>query len=298
MSAAVAGLSRGGAPAGGGGRGRGRGRGGGFGGSSGAGRLINMGAMTMSDVADAAATHGTGRHGGRVPYPDMEAKPEVAPPTPEEARMVDAQLELMRAQRSTPWWLREGGEHDALGEGKGGPSSASAAAAALAAKTAGIKRSAADLPRYSDRQRQRAVEAEMASAGLAATPTSLNDPSIVRMLQREAFPVGLWRLYMQGETRRQERREDAQRRKRDRSWKDVMDRMELGGGGVGSGLNDRLSDLEASGDEDDEADPAADEYEDDEEDDYADNYFDNGEDDDMGDLGGGGGGGEGEADFD
>ncbi|PWN23688.1 hypothetical protein BCV69DRAFT_279617 [Microstroma glucosiphilum] len=126
-----------------------------------------------------------------------------------------------------------------------------------------------ELPRYTDRYR----------------PEEQDPPSLKRLrLQKEVFPRDVWRVYMEGETRREQVRARAKARKStlaNFNW-DAFEAANDGtasggpagggGGGAGGGGED-----DGLGQEDD-LEPK-DDYEDQEEDDYAQNYFDNGEDD-------------------
>lgn len=139
------------------------------------------------------------------------------------------------------------------------------------------------MPRYTDRYR----------------PEEQDRPSLRSVnLQRAVFPREVWRIYMQGETRREDLRAKAKARRTNLihnfNW-DEYERQGGGEGGVGDAdgaAGDDAADGAAAGDgeDDDEfADPEAmDDYENEEDDDYAQNYFDNGEDDAGDDDGGGG----------
>lgn len=294
---AVAGPSRGGGGRGGRGRGRGRGGSRGGGGGGGGAHALPMGALTWTDIAEMDKAK-PNRHA----YPPLEEKPVLREPSESEMRVIRNQLRFVQAQRDTPWWPRQGDDV------------ASAATAAAAAKgtqasastaVAGIKRSSAYLPRYSDKFRRTAGTDDVHGGTGSVSSLSLQgDKTLLNMLQREAFPTGLWRMYVEGESRRQERREEAaSSRRRHGDWKRIVEGVEVRMTKVKQfmtdkdGLtrsihfvqlagNDAGSDALPSDDEGEDGDQ--DEYEDDVEDDYADNYFDNGEDDDLADEGGAG----------
>ncbi|MCO5596151.1 hypothetical protein L7F22_050211 [Adiantum nelumboides] len=290
MASAGGGRGRGGFGGGRGGRG---GRGGGGGGGSGGVHALPMGALTWNDFAEADKAK-PNRHA----YPPMEEQPVVRKPNERETRIIARQLAFIEAQRQTPWWIRP---LDSNGQFKQQSTSANAAAnsaaggnapsgvpAPSAGAASGVKRSSAYLPRYSDKFRRinglsNGNDADHTlSSSNDLDSLTLQDEALLNMLQKEAFPNGLWRTYVEGESKRHEKRQEAvaNAKKRRSDWRKIVTGVELAG-------NDDISDG-AHSDDDVGEDAYQDEYEDDVEDDYADNYFDNGEDDDLPDEGGAG----------
>lgn len=285
MASAGGGRGRGGFGGGRGGRG---GRGGG--GSSGGVHALPMGALTWNDFAEADKAK-PNRHA----YPPMEEQPILRKPNERERRIIARQLAFVEAQRQTPWWIRpldqntqfkqsnaaNAAANSVLGGNTGTP-------AASAGAASGVKRSSAYLPRYSDKFRRmnglnNGEEAEkVIPSSNDLDSLTLQDETLLNMLQKEAFPNGLWRTYVEGENKRHEKRQEAvaNAKKRRSDWRKIVTGVELAG-------NDDLSDGAHSDDEVGEE-AYQDEYEDDVEDDYADNYFDNGEDDDQLEEGGAG----------
>lgn len=109
-------------------------------------------------------------------------------------------------------------------------------------------------------------------------------------MQRAVFPREIWRIYMQGETRREAVREKAKAKRSNMMNNFNWDEYEkMGADGLGGGEDGEGGEGKLGGDEDDlDAEGPLDDYEEQEDDDYAQNYFDNGEEDGGDDDGGGG----------
>ncbi|PWN93901.1 hypothetical protein FA10DRAFT_264500 [Acaromyces ingoldii] len=171
-------------------------------------------------------------------YPPMEEKPVLSPATPFEERAVALQLKFLSEQRYTSWWPVE------------------------------EEKRRREVPRFSDRYHR--DNAKNGSQSLKIREAAY--------MQREAFPRGLWKAFMDGEDKKADgkRSDGAGPSKKRTDWKRMLERLETGG--------EAPPDRSPSPDEEE----PMDDYEDEEEDDYADNYFDNGEGDDIEDEGGGG----------
>lgn len=275
----------------GGGRGRGNfsggrgGRGGGRSGGSGGGGVhaLPMGALTWNDFVEADKAK-PNRHA----YPSMEEKPIVRKPSERETKMIARQLAFVEAQRQTPWWIRPLDQTVNFKQSSTSTVGGNALTGGVSGGS-GVKRSGAYLPRYSDKFRRTngLGKGEENVSTILPSLTDLNDltlqdEALLKTLQKDAFPIGLWHTYAEGESKRNEKRQEAvvNARKRRSDWRKIVTGVELAG-------NDDISDG-ANSDDDVGEEAYQDEYEDDVEDDYADNYFDNGEDDDLQDDVGGG----------
>lgn len=196
----------------------------------------------------------------------MDSLPRPSRASPRELAAAQFQLEYLEAMRKSAYWPGLGtGEPSGSGSGSG-------SGTGTGAGTRKVK----ELPRFTDRYR----------------PEEQDPPSLKKVrLQREVFPREVWRVYMEGETRREAVRAREKARKMNLANFD-WDAFDAAGGGagadgaVGEG-EDGEGDLSGAGGEEE-----LDAYEDEEDDDYAQNYFDNGEDDGGGDDGDGGGGGD------
>lgn len=249
---------------------------------------LPMGMLTWNDVSEMDKAK-PNRH----VYPPIEVKPVLHQASEREKRIVRKQLDFARAQQDTPWWPLTGSE--IMLAGKGDAKVKNGEKEGAKGVTVSLKRGSAYIPRYSDKFRRLGFDSSTVNVqdgtksnenGKSSQTEGCmsNESNLLDTLQREAFPINLWRSYVVGETRRQERKQEASfaaSKKRKGDWKRIVEGVESTGG------EDAPSDGLPS-DEDEEAAEDQDEYEDDVEDDYADNYFDNGEDDDVGDAEGGG----------
>lgn len=248
---------------------------------------LPMGVLTWNDVTEMDKAK-PNRHA----YPAIEAKPGLHKATEREMRTVRNQLNFVRAQQDTPWWPLTGNEIILAGKDE---KTAKANDKDEKTTSSSLKRGSAHIPRYSDKFRRVGFDPSTSVAvngdhgagtkkGKSSQSTAADQKtSLLDTLQREAFPVNLWRSYVMGENRRQERKQEASsaaNRKSKGDWKRIVEGVEMTGG------DDVASDGLPS-EEEEEGVEDQDEYEDDVEDDYADNYFDNGEDDDVGDADGG-----------
>lgn len=154
---------------------------------------IPMGTMTWMEFSEIDKQKPT------KSYPPMEEQPILSKPSSRESKMINYQLKFMNEQKmGSIWWPIEEDKKQK------------------------------QLSRYSDRYL--ASSPHHHQEGLAPSSTSslsLRDDKLVATLQKEAFPVGLWNLYMKAEVKRQEKEKIKEEQKKSQDWKRLLDRVEV-----------------------------------------------------------------------
>lgn len=177
---------------GGGGRG-GRGGIGGGGGGGGAGMgMTRSGAQIPMGTMTWADLAEVDKKKPSKSYPVMEERPILSPPSRMETRIIQNQLHFLQNQKETPWWPTEEDKN----------------------------RKRDGVIRYSDQFQKDSIENNR--SGL-----SLKDDDLINTLQKEAFPAGLWNLYMTAESKRQEKEKKREEQKRGADWHRVIETFEV-----------------------------------------------------------------------
>lgn len=125
----------------------------------------------------------------RVREKPMEEKPVLSPATPFEERAVALQLKFLSEQRYTSWWPVE------------------------------EEKRRREVPRFSDRYHR--DNAKNGSQSLKIREAAY--------MQREAFPRGLWKAFMDGEDKKADgkRSDGAGPSKKRTDWKRMLERLEV-----------------------------------------------------------------------
>lgn len=120
----------------------------------------------------------------------MEEKPALTAATPFEERAISLQLKYLSEQRYTSWWPVE------------------------------EERRKREVPRFSDRYHRDNAKSNSTSLKVREAP----------YMQREAFPRGLWKAFMDGEEKRQEAGVNGAggaSSKKKADWKRMLERLEV-----------------------------------------------------------------------
>lgn len=177
----------------GGGRGGGRG---GRGGSSGLSRsgvqMPSMGTLTWTDLSE------VDKQTPSKSYPPMEEEPKISRPNDAESKTIQYQLQFLRDSQKSIWWPVEEDRSRSR-----------------------------DVPRYSDRYRQDQLNLQ---GDTTKAIFSLKDENVINTLQKDAFPSQLWNLFMDAETKRQEkerRRVEMRNTSGRKDWDRVLRNVEV-----------------------------------------------------------------------